>query len=149
MQAVVGLQIPILQLLLLFCFSLLHMSQFHACGFVILCLCSEWTFLLHCLTQETKGSQWLYHNDIAALWLLQSNSPKQVDVVSSDQRVYSNLQLYRLLRVTMLLRRITSQIPYNNQRYYCWAENLMLRRNWALQTKPAVQYLIKAHNKAV
>ena len=28
------------------------------------------------------------------------------------------------------------------RRYYCWAEKLMLRRNWALQTKPAIRYML-------
>ena len=53
MQVVVGSQILILQLLLHFHFSSLHMSLFCACDFFILCLCSntskEWAFQLHCL----------------------------------------------------------------------------------------------------
>ena len=61
MQAVTGSQILILQLLLHFRFSSLHVSEFHVCDFFILCLCSntskEWTFLLHYLTQKARGSR--------------------------------------------------------------------------------------------
>ena len=57
----VSSQILILQLRLHFHFSSLHLSQFHACDFFILCLCSntQKRLLLCCLTQKAKGSQWL------------------------------------------------------------------------------------------
>ena len=35
---------------------------------------------------------------------------------------------------------------YNNHRYYCWAEKLMLRINWALQKNPL--YGMQASTKA-
>ena len=79
-----------------------------------------------------------------------SNVPRPnilVDMISSDHRVYSNNDFtsdsishaiahndfsrsHNL--VIGLLRR------YNNRRYYSWTEKLMLYRNWASQTKPAV-----------
>ena len=34
---------------------------------------------------------------------------------------------------------------YNNRRYYCRAEKLMLRRNWASQTKSAIWYWNQNH----
>ena len=59
-----GFQILILQLLLHFRFNSLHVSQFCAWDYFILCLCSntskEWTFLLCCLTQKAKGLWYLY-----------------------------------------------------------------------------------------
>ena len=86
MRAVTGSKILVLQLLLHFCFSSLHVSQFRACNFFILCLCSntskERTFLLHCLTQKAKKNRsgFVHHDDIAAL--LQSTSLKHpCDVV--------------------------------------------------------------------
>ena len=96
MQAVVILQILILQLLLHFCFSSMHVSQFCVCDFFILCRCSNarGTLLLHCLTQKAKESRCLYesraqrHCNTSPIQLTLPNI--HVDVVSSDHRVYSN-----------------------------------------------------------
>ena len=55
------------------------------------------------------------------------------------------IQLYKPLHVTVFTRsrNLVIGLPwrYNNHRYYCWAEKLMLHRNWALQAKPAVHYV--------
>ena len=138
---VASLQISILQLLLCFCFSSLHVSQFRACDFFILCLCSytskkEHAPLLCCLTQKTKGSHWLcelcaqQHCNASLMYLTFSNI--FVDMASSDHRVYSNMiqpqtQLHMLLHVTILW----DQIGYFADiiiadSSYCWADALYI-----------------------
>ena len=94
MQAVAGSQFLILQLLLHFRFSSLHMSQFCACDSSS-CLCSNTSKNGHfCFAAWPKRpkdhSGCVHHDNITAL--LQCNSPKHpyVDVVSSDYRVYGN-----------------------------------------------------------
>ena len=93
MQVVVSSQILILQLLLHFCFSSLHMSQFRACDFFILCLCSNTSKKdTSALLYDTKGQRIMMVVGIMSTTTLQhfsnvANSPKHpctiVDVVSS------------------------------------------------------------------
>ena len=85
-------------------------------------------FCLSCLTQQAKGLWWLCASHC-------SISPNiLVDMVSSDHRVYSNnnstsqaiacddFTRSHNLVIVLLCR-------YNNHRYYCWTEKLMLYRN--------------------
>ena len=107
----------------------------------------KWAFLLCCLTQKIAV--------VVCIMTLQRFSnvtlPNTlVNVVSSDHRVYSNndstsdstshviacddFTRSRNLVIGLLCR-------YNNRRYYCWTEKLMLHRNWGLQTKLAIRYV--------
>ena len=127
---------------LYFCFSSLHVSQFRACDFFILCLClntsKEWTFLflLCCLTQKVSTSPNVTCPNIL------------VDMVSPNHRIYSNydstsdltshtIACDNFMRSSNLVVGLLCR--YNNHRYYCWAEKLMLCRNCALPTKRTVR----------
>ena len=116
----------------------------------------EWKFLLRRLTQKAKGSRWL-----CASWFMMSrmtlqhfsnlaNFPKhpcRCGIFWSQSLHYNDSTLDSTLHaiacedftrsrnlVIGLLHR------YNSCRYYCWAEKLILRRNWASQTKSTIRY---------
>ena len=70
-----------------------------------------------------------------------------VDVVSSDHRVCSNndstldstSHATAHDNFTRPCRLVAGYLHrYNNCRCYCWAEKLILCRNWTLQTKPTI-----------
>ena len=66
-----------------------------------------------------------------------------VDVVSSDHRVYSDNDSTSdstSHTIQGACDDFTDQVIGLLSRYYCWADKLMLCRNWASQTKPTVRY---------
>ena len=153
MWAVVGLQILFLQLLLHFHFSSLYMSQFRACDFLYPISLFKYfkrvdISAFGCLKQKTKGSWWLCTSRWSSQHFSNVTCPNiLVDVVSSDHRVCSindstsNSTSHAIARDDFTRPRslVAGYLHrYNNCRYYCWAEKLMLCRIWTLQTKPTI-----------
>ena len=140
MRAVVGLQILILQLLLHFCFSSLHMSQFRDSGFISVQILQRMD--ISTLLPDPKGQRIMVvvYITMTLQYFSSVTCPNiLVDVVSSDHAVYSNNDLTSDLTSHAIARddftrSCTSLGNRLLRRYYCWAEKLMLHRNWALQT---------------
>ena len=138
MRAVACSQILILQLLLHFCFSSLHVSV--SCLWFLYPMSLFKYFKrvgIFAWPPDPKGQRIVvvvyHHDDIAAL--LQCNS--HVDIVFSDNRVYSNLKLHTPLHMTILQDHVIcigllQKFIIIADISYCWAEKLMLHRNWAL-----------------
>ena len=152
MRAVVGLQILILQLATLaLSFQLTARVTVPCLLFLILCLCSNTSRVDMSASLPDPKDQRIVAVVYTSITLQHFSNVTRpnilVDVVSSDHRVYSTNDLTfdstlhaiacddftrsRNLVIGLLHR-------YNNCRYYCWAEKLMLCRNWASQTKHAV-----------
>ena len=166
MRAVASSQILILQLLLHFHFSSMHMLQFCTCDFFVLCLCSntskEEHFCLYsntlkekhfCFAAWPKGQRITMVVWITCTTTLQhfsdvANSPKHPCrrgiLWSQSLVIYNDLtsdSTSHVIACDDFTRSRNLLCRYNNRRYYCWAEKLMLRRNWALWTKPTIRYL--------